>query len=999
MEVRAAAVTTAAASVAASVAAARAATVAVAVVAASAVAVVTATVGAAALVVGAAAGAGAGAALVVVAVVDTPPVAVVSVVASVVKTTAAVAAAAGLGGAIFNHRGTLTIINTTLTGNTAQGGKGANTISTNTAGSGGSGFGAAIFNLNGTVTITSSTLAANTVTKGLKGTGGIGTAFDGQADGGALYNLAYGNKIEDGTASTSTVAISNSILATTSGGTKRSGQRQARQYHDARHWFATQHSDYHAQQWQSGDGAHGAQWGNGDSGPDACTANPNLGTLAVLSNCVAGTCKPAVLPLLANSPALNAAMGTSPATDQTGTVRPQGSLADLAPTITPTPTEVCANSTGNQASGPAGASSYAWTIMNGTITSATNLQTISYTAGATGNVTLNLTVTNASGCSASNSTLVTINQPPLVTMEPLNQNANPGDMITFNAAASGSPTPTVQWQVSTDGGMMFNDLPGEMSTTLSFTAMLSQNGYRYRAVFTNTCNTATTKHALLSLCTPPAVTTQPAAQIVGTGATVSFTAAASGAPAPTVQWQVDTGSGFNDLPLATHATLTLPHVTAAMNGYRYQAVFTNDCGTDTSQPALLTVNPFKVDIGDPLLCLNANGLVGVTATVTNNNAAVVTAVFTATLPTTLNGLPGTGVASLNQAGLTVTAAAVTLSGTIPPNTTVIINYKAQIAAGTPLNMPICIDSDVTFNGGPKATVQECKTLGCPAGPVNVAVSDQKAGSLLVFPYYVSKAAEQKDTRLTISNIGEKAATVHLFFIDGTSCNQADQFLCLTPNASFAFKASEYDPDATGWLLAVAVDAQGRPVQYNGLLGNAFVNDGSYVDNYGAEAFWANSPLVATLNNDTATLFFDNQSYDAVPNQFAIELQSPVDAAGQRVVTVGLQGDLTTSKLTGAAQVGTGQVINGNEKPFGSFSAWLLGSCQAQATILTTSPRVPNGMHGMIPSGQVGTMKLNIGAGVGLLLTPRTATWKGIRTSHKTGLTTTTLTIPVVIPVC
>ncbi len=77
------------------------------------------------------------------------------------------------------------------------------------------------------------------------------------------------------------------------------------------------------------------------------------------------------------------------------------------------------------------------------------------------------------------------------------------------------------------------------------------------------------------------------------------------------------------------------------------------------------------------------------------------------------------------------------------------------------------------------------------------------------------------------------------------------------------------------------------MQYNGLIGNAFVNDGDYVDNYGAEAFWANSPLVATLNNDTATLFFDNQSYDAVPNQFAIELQSPVDAAGQRVVTVGL----------------------------------------------------------------------------------------------------------------
>jgi hypothetical protein len=49
-----------------------------------------------------------------------------------------------------------------------------------------------------------------------------------------------------------------------------------------------------------------------------------------------------------------------------------------APTITPTPATVCANSTGNSADGPAGATSYAWSIVNGTITSATNIQTITY---------------------------------------------------------------------------------------------------------------------------------------------------------------------------------------------------------------------------------------------------------------------------------------------------------------------------------------------------------------------------------------------------------------------------------------------------------------------------------------------------------------------------------------------------------------------------------------------------------------------------------------------
>jgi len=82
------------------------------------------------------------------------------------------------------------------------------------------------------------------------------------------------------------------------------------------------------------------------------------------------------------------------------------------PVITPTPPTAVANSAGNQASGPAAQPAYAWTIANGAITSATNLQTITYTAGAAGYVTLNLTVFNAGGCSASTSILVPITTPP-----------------------------------------------------------------------------------------------------------------------------------------------------------------------------------------------------------------------------------------------------------------------------------------------------------------------------------------------------------------------------------------------------------------------------------------------------------------------------------------------------------------------------------------------------------------------------------------------------------
>ena len=187
---------------------------------------------------------------------------------------------------------------------------------------------------------------------------------------------------------------------------------------------------------------------------------------------------------------------------------------------------------------------------------------------------------------------------------------------------------------------------------------------------------------------------------------------------------------------------------------------------------------------------------------------------------------------------------------------------------------------------------------------------------------------------------------------------------------------------------------------NVLIGNAFVNTPQFADNYGAESFWANAPSAGlyTQSGNTATLYFDHVGYDAVPKQFAVEIQSPLDAAGQQVITASLSGDLTTSSLSGAAQIGTGQAFNEKEV-FGSFNAWLTGTCQARGTVSTASPRVPNGLGNLIKTGQAGSLKFNVGAAVGLLLTPRTATWKGIRSLHKTQTVATTLTIPIFVPVC
>ena len=275
---------------------------------------------------------------------------------------------------------------------------------------------------------------------------------------------------------------------------------------------------------------------------------------------------------------------------------------------------------------------------------------------------------------------------------------------------------------------------------------------------------------------------------------------------------------------------------------------------------------------------------------------------------------------------------------------------------------------------------------------DISVSDQKAGSALVYPFYTSDSQTKADTRITLSNIGTREAAVHLFFLD-KSCNQADTYVCLTPNASIALKASEFDPDVKGgWLLAVGVDAAGNPFNYNSLIGNAFVIDGDYIGNYGAEAF--RDLRTIRTNGERASFTVD------APDQFAVEIQSPNDAAGQRIVTVGLSGSLVDMTLKGAGHSGIGQLYNGNEKPFGSFSKFLTDGCRSEAIITATNPRVPLGLGVLIPSGQVGTMKWNSVAGsVGLIMTPRTAKWSGIRTLHKTRQVATTIIIPVFFPGC
>jgi hypothetical protein len=120
-------------------------------------------------------------------------------------------------------------------------------------------------------------------------------------------------------------------------------------------------------------------------------------------------------------------------------------------------------------------------------------------AGTGGSYPLTITANNGVSPNATQSFTLTVNEGPAITADPSPQSADVGDTATFSASASGNPAPGVQWQRSTNGGATFTDIGGATNHSYSFTTAAGEDGDRYRAVFTNSVNSARTAAAALTL--------------------------------------------------------------------------------------------------------------------------------------------------------------------------------------------------------------------------------------------------------------------------------------------------------------------------------------------------------------------------------------------------------------------------------------------------------------------------------------------------------------------
>ena len=387
---------------------------------------------------------------------------------------------------------------------------------------------------------------------------------------------------------------------------------------------------------------------------------------------------------------------------------------------------------------------------------------------------------------ANDATVTLLGIPPAVSTQPSDTSVIAGQQASFTAAASGAPTPTVQWQESSDGGANFTDIGGATSATYTFTPVVGQNGHKFRAVFTNDFGSDTSTAATLTVVSPPAITAAfgVSSVVLNNNTTLTFTVTnpntipltgvaftdtlPSGLVVATPNGQSGTtgggtvtataGSGSISLTGATvpasgniSFVVNVTGTTAGVKNNSVQVTSTEGGNGNTSNGTLTVVAPPVITqaFGVPSIALN--GSTTLTFTVQNNNTTTtLTGIgFSETLPaglvvTTPNGLTGAA------GGGTITATAG--SGTISVT-------GATLAPTSSFTFAINVTG--TAAGTQNATTGNVTSTEAGAGGTALASLQVIAPPAIAMTFGASNIALNATTTLTITLTNPAANTAAL----------------------------------------------------------------------------------------------------------------------------------------------------------------------------------------------------------------------------------------------
>lgn len=256
-----------------------------------------------------------------------------------------------------------------------------------------------------------------------------------------------------------------------------------------------------------------------------------------------------------------------------------------------------------------------------------------------------------------------------------------------------------------------------------------------------------------------------------------------------------------------------------------------------------------------------------------------------------------------------------------------------------------------------------------AYPATAEVSDQKAGSVLLYPYYTSGAAgsNTQNTRINITQTADVPQATRIYLIRSNGGVIA-RHICLQAKQTDSYLMGSIDPGNNGYILIVAVDANGCPVGANTLIGDASVKLSSghsaSLTAYAYAALFSGTISGCGPTSTTANVNLDGTAYNRSPRTVAIDkVPSRSDGNDTLLVLSRVGGNLATGSIGSIGDV-SGSLFNqsGTSFPFSFNVAQPLLVRSLNQTFPVTSPSFAT----VVPAGTVGWMKMAGDADIGLL---------------------------------
>jgi hypothetical protein len=463
-----------------------------------------------------------------------------------------------------------------------------------------------------------------------------------------------------------------------------------------------------------------------------------------------------------------------------------------------------------------------------------------------------------------------------------------GSADSFAVTTSGFPAVTaIKRTGALPSGVTFTD-NGDGTATIAGTPGAGTAGsYPLTLTAENGRTPAGTQTLTIRVDQKPAVTTNPADKTVTPGTSVSFTAAASGAPAPAVQWQRSTngGASFTDIAGATSPTYTLT-AARADDGNQYRAVFTNTRGSATSTAASLavgtapsftsadhaafavgTAGTFTVATdGTPAATFSATGALPSWLTLTDNGDG--TATLAGTAP---KGSGGTVTVDLKAANGFSPAATQTFTLTVNELPTFTSADRATFAAGKADSFTVA-----TSGGYPTARTL-AKTGALPRG---VTFTDNGDGTATLAGTPGAGTGGSYPLTLTAtSTAGTRQQGFTLSVTESPTITSADE-------ATFAAgESGSFDvTTAGGYPTSVALTASGVPSWAT------FTDDGD------GTASLTGKPAATDGGAASVVITADNGSAPPTKQTLTVSVTSvpAVTSADSAQLTVGAAGSFTVT---------------------------------------------------------------------------------------------------------